>query len=96
MIFVGDFGKGKFCRKAGSLDLDNEICTLCPVDGDYNGDSEVSVADAVLLARFVAEDDTLEKKVIQAITLETADFDKDGLLTVMDVRKLLRSLTSAA
>ena len=63
--------------------------------GDYNLDGEVTVADAVLLCRFISEDSTLETKVIQAITLETADFDRDSLLNVIDVMKLLRSLSSA-
>ena len=55
--------------------------------GDINGDGMLTVADAVLLMRYVAEDDALADTVLNA---KNADVDQDGLLTVMDVQSLLR------
>ena len=62
------------------------------IAGDLNGDQIVSVADAVLLTRFISEalpaEDTPPSDRINA-----ADLDKDGLLTIIDVMRLLRLIT---
>lgn len=55
--------------------------------GDVNGDGVLSVADAVLLSRLLAEDTTAEPA-----DWSVADMDADGLLTVLDVRALLLQL----
>lgn len=55
--------------------------------GDINGDDEVSIADAVLLSRILAEDTTVEETAFPS-----ADFDHDGLLTLFDVHVLLHWL----
>lgn len=60
--------------------------------GDFNHDGEVSVADAVLLARFVAEDDTLTENQITDLVSAEPDLDEDGLVTIMDVMVLLKKL----
>ena len=57
---------------------------------DLNCSGTVDTADAVLLARFLAEENG-------AVLPEqaAADFDGDGLLTVLDVRALLRTAEAA-
>lgn len=60
-----------------------------PAAGDLNGDGELTVSDAVLLARLIAEDRSLSR---DAFTEDSADFDADGSLTVQDVQKLLDKL----
>ena len=63
--------------------------------GDYNADGEITVADAVLLARFLVEDTALTAEQIAEILNHEPDFDDDGLLTIMDVTALLKKLTQA-
>ncbi len=58
--------------------------------GDLNRDSIVSTADAVLLARLVAEDETLS---LNADAMDAADFDGDGLLTMLDVMRVLQKVS---
>lgn len=61
---------------------------------DYNGDKEITAADAVLLARFVGEDTALTGTQIAKIIIHEPDFDGDGLVTIMDVTAILRKLKS--
>ena len=63
-----------------------------PLKGDYNGDGEVTVADAVLLARFLAEDTALTDGQIDIILRADPDYDSDGLVTVHDLAALLKKL----
>ena len=63
-----------------------------PQNGDMNGDGEITVADAVLLARFVTEDDTLTEEQVDGILNEKPDLDEDGLVTVLDIRAILKKL----
>ena len=60
-----------------------------------DGNGIITVADAVLLARFVGEDDTLNDA--QRLGLQNADpdLDSDGLVTVLDVKALLKMLEAA-
>ena len=60
--------------------------------GDFNGDGEVSVADAVLLMRFATEDKTLTKKQVSLILNAEPDQDADGLVTISDVLVLLKKI----
>lgn len=55
--------------------------------GDLNGDGVRSVADAVLLSRILAEDET-----VVAADFSQADVDADGLWTILDVNALLALL----
>jgi hypothetical protein len=65
--------------------------------GDVNSDGVLSVADAVILARFVAEDEKLTAKQIAAISgSDSADLDSDGIVTMLDVNALLRKLATAS
>lgn len=57
--------------------------------GDTNCDSSVDVSDAVLLARFCAEDASAN---ITRTGIGNADFDGDGMLTVLDVTAILRRI----
>lgn len=52
---------------------------------DLNRDNTVSVADAVLLLRFVTEDTEIKP-------LQNADLNADGVITLLDVNQLLRVL----
>ena len=59
---------------------------------DYNGDGEVTLADAVLLAQFLAEDNTLTADQVSSVLHAEPDTDRDGLVTIADLRKLLHLL----
>ena len=63
-----------------------------PIRGDFNGDSELSVADAVLLARYLAEDSTLTDREIDKILNAEPDQDEDGLVTISDLIAFLKKL----
>ena len=65
-----------------------------PTEGDYNGDGTLSAADAVLLARFLAEDEELLSE--QRSIFTGADPDGDGFLTLLDMRIILRLIVSAS
>ena len=65
------------------------------ISGDFNGDGEVTVADAVLLSRFVSEDATLTKKEINNILNAEPDQDADGLVSIPDVFALLKKMNNA-
>lgn len=75
------------------LDAVTTTTTTAPVMeerlGDINADGQVSVADAVLLARILVEDK-------QAGYAEKAvtDINADGLMTIADVSEILQMLTS--
>ena len=77
----------------GSPDIDFSKFaeTGLPLKGDYNGDKEITAADAVLLARFIAEDTALTDAQIEEIIRHEPDYDGDGLVTMQDVTALLRS-----
>lgn len=61
------------------------------VDGDINLDCSIDIADTVLLARFIAEDQEIE---ITATGIGNGDLDKDGSVTMSDVSVLLRQLAN--
>ena len=73
-----------------------EQTTTTPEDktlpGDINGDKKVNVKDAVLFVRFITEDSFTEEEMPDSALLSTADFDGDGILTILDVCILLREL----
>ena len=60
------------------------------IEGDYNGDGELTIADAVMLARFVTEDDTLTEEQIDNIVQAKPDQDNDGVVTLLDVVAILK------
>ncbi|MBQ8920934.1 MAG: dockerin type I repeat-containing protein [Oscillospiraceae bacterium] len=65
------------------------------IDDDMNGDGTVSVADAVLLARFIAEDESLSNDQIDKILHAKPDQDNDGFITILDVAMLLKKLSES-
>ncbi|MCR5306903.1 MAG: leucine-rich repeat protein, partial [Oscillospiraceae bacterium] len=65
------------------------------VSGDFNGDGEITVADAVLLIRFITEDSSLTQDEIDRILSGQPDFNGDGLVTITDVTELLNQLQPA-
>lgn len=66
-----------------------------PLRGDYNGDKALTIADAVLLARFVAEDAALTDAQTEAIISHAPDYDGDGLAAMPDVRAVLKKCSEA-
>lgn len=64
------------------------------VSGDLNGDNAVTAADAVLLARFLAEDDTLSAEQRSGIRSTNPDLDNDGQLTLLDVTVILKKISA--
>ena len=63
-----------------------------PIKGDYNADTEVTIADAVLLTRFVVEDTALTDDQIAEILNHEPDYDEDSLVTITDIIALLNKL----
>jgi hypothetical protein len=59
------------------------------VAGDINIDCSIDVSDAVLLARFCVEDATAN---ITQTGLGNADYDGDGMTTILDVTAILRKI----
>ena len=66
-----------------------------PLRGDYNGDKALTIADAVLLARFVAEDAALTDEQMEAIISHAPDYDGDGLAAMPDVKAVLKKCSEA-
>ena len=60
-----------------------------PADYDFNGDSAVSMADAVLLIRFITEDGSLTAAQTDSILSHAPDLNGDGIADMTDVRLLL-------
>ena len=58
--------------------------------GDLNGDNQLTVADAVLANRLLAEDSFKA----DASVWGAADVDSDGMVTVLDIRMLYKLLLS--
>ncbi len=61
------------------------------VPGDLNLDCGVNIADAVMPARFAAEDSAAE---ISAAGMDNADFNADGTVDALDLSALLRQLAN--
>ena len=75
-----------------SAATDTTAASAGPLKGDYSNDQAVTVADAVLLARFLAEDTALTDEQVSDILSHEPDFDGDGLVTGLDAAKLLADL----
>lgn len=85
-------------KKAASFVLSTPVMTLDAVevpadvaatDFDINGDTNPNVLDAVILARIVAEDTTLE---VDSATLERSDINHDGVTNIEDTTLMLKFL----
>lgn len=63
------------------------------VTHDYNGDGSFSIADAVILARFISEDTTLTDNQLHSLFDAEPDVDKDGVITILDVSLILSILS---
>ena len=59
--------------------------------GDVNGNGTVELADAVMLFRLVSEADA-ETDTLNEETFREADYDRDGILTILDAAQLLSFL----
>ena len=62
------------------------------VRGDLNGDGALTIADAVVMSRFIAEDLPAEQ-IPAPDVLRQLDFHSDGLLTLLDIRKMISMIT---
>lgn len=62
---------------------------------DLDGNGEISMADAVLLIRFVGEDSALTDKQVTDILNAGPDQDSDGFVTAADVTALLEKLAAS-
>lgn len=71
------------------IELPSKWVTSPPELGDVNLDSTIDVSDAVLLARFCAED---SEAVITAQGKQNADLDYDGSITGQDVITILKMI----
>ncbi len=58
-----------------------------PTNGDLNGDGKLTVADAVLMSRLIAEDLAADQ-LPSADLIRKSDLDADGILTLLDIRKM--------
>lgn len=73
--------------EAASCDYKQPV-TL-PLYGDINNDTIISITDAVLLARFVAQDDDIH---LSQAGVKNADVDGDAEITSLDVSQICRFL----
>ncbi len=84
-----DFEEVKFETINGSVKIYKE-----QGNHDYNGDGAFSIADAVILAKFLSEDTTLTDNQLHSILDAEPDADNDGLITILDVSFILSILSS--
>jgi hypothetical protein len=74
---------------------ENLLLRLAPIlhfgSGDLNGDGETNIGDAVLLARFNAEDFELDASTLN---MDEADLNADGVTDALDLAELLRQLAN--
>ena len=75
------------CPESASTPLTGQ--NALAIAGDINIDCSIDVADAVLLARFCAEDAAAN---ITQTGLGNADYDGDGNVTILDVTAILRKI----
>ena len=79
----------------GDDDYETVITAINNLLGDADSDGVLTMQDAVLLYRFLAEDETLKPAVVRNITeSEKTDMDADGLVTILDMSLLLEMLAS--
>lgn len=60
------------------------------LDGDYDGDGEITAADAALLFRFISEDGSLTPEQLRGITNGNPDLNDDEIVSLSDLRMLLQ------
>ena len=80
----------------GYLRMLGEKPPAVPLKGDYNNDRQITVADAVLLARFLAEQSGLTDEQVAELLNHEPDYDSDGFVTVLDAAGLLAALQADA
>ena len=59
---------------------------------DLNADGEFSIADAVLLSRFLSEDNSIPEYLIDRICTFETDLNLDGVITIADVYLFIDSI----
>ena len=63
---------------------------------DLNGNGKLDIADAVLLLRYITEDEIPMAQMPSSRQLYAVDLDEDGCLTVHDVMRLLSVISGLA
>lgn len=102
-VFVGDLGRGDYCRTSGDLDIENEVCTICGhavsdiiasagiLTGDVNGDSYVDSSDAALILREYALVQAEEAATFTEVMMIVADYNDDGAIDSSDSALILKA-----
>ena len=83
-------------KSTAAVFADTYGCTFSSLGrapGDYNFDGSRSVADAVLLMRYLTEDSGLTAEQIDDILPGSPDLNADDLVTVQDLRVLLQKIS---
>ena len=75
-------GDGTYEKQIGQSDV---------LMGDLNGDRQLTVSDAVLMQHLLSENDAF--RASNTSSARFADMDGDGILTLLDMRQLLKKLT---
>lgn len=60
------------------------------IDGDMDGDGTVTESDAILLIRFISEDESLTDAQVKTILEANPDRNADGFVTIVDMRLLMQ------
>ncbi|MBR5371237.1 MAG: hypothetical protein IK130_03380 [Oscillospiraceae bacterium] len=82
----------------GDGEYETFINAIRTQDGDTNCDGKCTVSDAVLLARFIAEDESLSqyyRSLFSMSALNNCDLDLDGTLTAFDLGKVLTLIANS-
>ena len=78
-----------------SADTETETTALPgSISGDFNGDGALNTADAVMLMRYLTEDDTLTAEQLDRIRQAVPDQNADGSVTIIDLITLLKNAGS--
>ena len=73
-------------------DGDYETLLTPLVRGDVDGSGEATLADAVLMLRFIAEDHTLAAEQLDKMLKVRTDLNEDGFVSLLDTTWLLRKI----
>ena len=79
-------------RKTSRRQWNSNTSILIKSAGDIDQNGEINIADAILLARYIAEDNDIS---ITEDGITAADLDADGYVTAMDQNKLLELIAHA-
>ena len=87
--FIAEAIMPPMCQPKAETTAHTEITIPALIPGDLNGDGDISIGDAVLLARFITEDSAPD---IANLRTDAADVNADGIVDALDLTALLRRL----